>query len=124
MLNGAIGIVAAHYPRASRWTVPVATPNCAAILWKPGPPGADSRFSSAAGVRGRPNAFGAARLGPSNASAHPLDYHRSLELGKHAHHLKHGLARGRRCIDALLMESKINPEAVQLGKEGVSAYAL
>jgi hypothetical protein len=55
MLNGAIGIVAAHYPRASRWTVPVATPNCAAILWKPGPPGADSRFSSAAGVRGRPN---------------------------------------------------------------------
>jgi hypothetical protein len=49
-------------------------------------------------------ALGAARLGPGNASAHPLDNHAALELGKHAHHLKHGLAGGRRGVDALLME--------------------
>jgi len=46
-------------------------------------------------------ALGAARLGPSNASAHALDNHTAFELGKHAHHLKHGLAGRRRGVDAI-----------------------
>ena len=46
-------------------------------------------------------ALGAARLGPSNASAHALDNHAAFELGKHAHHLKHGLAGRRRGVDAI-----------------------
>jgi hypothetical protein len=27
---------------------------------------------------------------PGHASAHPLENHAALELGKHAHHLEHG----------------------------------
>jgi hypothetical protein len=37
----------------------------------------------------------AAQLGHSN---------RLVELGEHAHHLEHGLARRRRGVDALLMQ--------------------
>ena len=59
-------------------------------------------------------ALGAARLGPGKASPHPLDNHAALELGKHAHHLKHGLAGGRRGVDALLMQGKVDPDAVQV----------
>ena len=55
-------------------------------------------------------ALGAARLGPGNTSAHPLDDHAAFELGKHANHLKHGLAGGRRGVDALLMQGKVDPE--------------
>ena len=63
------------------------------------------------------SAFGAARLGPGNASTHPLDNHAALELGKHAHHLEHGLAGGRRGVDALLMQRQVDAERMQLGEE-------
>jgi hypothetical protein len=62
-------------------------------------------------------ALGAARLGPGNAGAHPLDNHAPLELGKHTHHLKHGLAGRRRGVDALLMQGKVDAERVQLREE-------
>jgi hypothetical protein len=42
-------------------------------------------------------------LAPGHASANPLDNHPALELGKDAHHLKHGLAGRRRGVDAPLM---------------------
>ena len=54
---------------------------------------------------------------PRRYAEHPLDDHAAFELGKHAHHLKHGLAGGCRGVDALLMQGKVNPECVQLGKE-------
>ena len=34
----------------------------------------------------------------------PLLDHRALELGEYAHHLKHGLAGGRRGVEALLVQ--------------------
>jgi hypothetical protein len=33
--------------------------------------------------------------------------HRALELGKHAHHLKHRLAGRRRGVEALLVQEKV-----------------
>src|SRR4051812_22570514 len=45
-------------------------------------------------------ALGAVRLGPGDPSAHPFHDHRTFELGKHAHHLKHRLAGRRRGVDA------------------------
>jgi hypothetical protein len=48
-------------------------------------------------------ALGAARLGPGNASTHAFHDHAAFELGKHTHHLEHGLAGRRRGVDALLM---------------------
>jgi hypothetical protein len=59
-------------------------------------------------------ALGAARLGSDDASTHPLDNHAALELGKHPHHLEHGLAGRGRGVDPLLMQGKVDPEAVQL----------
>jgi hypothetical protein len=75
------------------------------------------RLGGHSGAPERFPALGAARLGPGNASAHPLDNHAALELGKHAHHLKHRLAGGRRGVDALLMQEQLDAEAVQLGEE-------
>ena len=46
------------------------------------------------GVDEGPTAVLATSLGPSNARIHPLADHCALELGEHAHHLEHGLARG------------------------------
>jgi hypothetical protein len=50
-----------HPSHAIRCTVPVATPNWAAILWKPGRPGVARatriRCSNLASVRGRPKAL-------------------------------------------------------------------
>ena len=60
-------------------------------------------------------ALGAARLGPGDTRAHTLNGHAALELGKHAHHLEHGLAGRRRGVDALLVEKQVNAQAVQLG---------
>jgi hypothetical protein len=48
-------------------------------------------------------ALGARRLGSGNASAHALDNHAALELGKHAHHLEHGFAGRCGGVDALVM---------------------
>jgi hypothetical protein len=45
----------------------------------------------------------AVNLGPSNARIHPLADHRSLELGKQTHHLKHCFACRTRRVDALLV---------------------
>jgi hypothetical protein len=39
-------------------------------------------------------ALSARRLGPGNPRAHPLDNHRTLELGEHAHHLNIALPAG------------------------------
>jgi hypothetical protein len=70
----------------------------------------DSLFDLGASA-GAPEGFaapGAAHFGPGNTSAHPLDNHRTLELGEHAHHLKHSLAGGCRGVEALLMQG--NPQ--------------
>jgi hypothetical protein len=34
--------------------------------------------------------------------------HGALELGEHAHHLKHGIASRRRGVDALLMQEQFD----------------
>ena len=39
----------------------------------------------------------------------------ALELGEHAHHLKHRLAGRCRRVDALLMQEQVDPQAVRLG---------
>ena len=69
------------------------------------------------GVDEGPTAVLATGLGPSNARIHPLADHCALELGEHAHHLEHGLARRRRGVDALLMQEQVDAKAVQLGEE-------
>jgi hypothetical protein len=46
-----------------------------------------------------------------------LDDHAALELGKHTHHLKHGLAGRRRGVDPLLLEAGVDAEALQFGEE-------
>ena len=42
--------------------------------------------------------------GPRKPGADSFLNHRALELGKYAHHLKHGLAGRRRGVEALLMQ--------------------
>ena len=44
------------------------------------------------------------RLGAGEASVDPLTDDFALELGKHAEHLKHGTARGRGGVEALLVQ--------------------
>ena len=57
----------------------------------------------------------AVSLGSSNAGIHPLTDHCALELGEHAHHLKHRLAGRCRRVDSLLMQEQVDAQAVQLG---------
>jgi hypothetical protein len=46
----------------------------------------------------------------------PLADHGPFELGEDTHHLEHRLARGRRCVESLLMQLEINaaPRRVSL----------
>jgi hypothetical protein len=55
---------------------------------------------SSSGTIGRPAQLLALALGPRKSSADAFLNDRTLELGKHAHHLKHCLARH----EALLMQ--------------------
>src|SRR6266481_5131809 len=56
-------------------------------------------------------------LGPLQASADALLNDRALELGKHAEHLKHGLASRRGRVETLLMQKQVYDERVKLGQE-------
>ena len=56
--------------------------------------------------------------GSAQARVHSLSDHRPLEFGEYAHHLKHGLAGGRRCIEALLMQKKVDAESVNFRQKG------
>jgi hypothetical protein len=51
------------------------------------------------------------------AGSDTLDDHGALELGEYAHHLKHGLAGRRRCVDPLLVQVQIDALTVQLAQE-------
>jgi hypothetical protein len=51
------------------------------------------------------------------ASLDALDNHCALELGKDAHHLKHGLTGWRAGVDTLLMEIEIDALGVQFAEE-------
>lgn len=53
--------------------------------------------------------------GPRKAGTHSFRNHCSLELGKHAQHLKHRLAGGRRRVEPLLPQEQVDLECVQLG---------
>src|SRR5262249_13333619 len=53
-------------------------------------------------------------LGSPKTSADPFCDHRPFKLGKHAHHLKHGLAARRRGVQALLMQKQVDVEGMQL----------
>jgi hypothetical protein len=55
--------------------------------------------------------------GPRKSGADAFLDHGALELGKYAHHLKHRLAGRRRGVDPLLMQGKVDAEAVQFGEE-------
>jgi hypothetical protein len=48
--------------------------------------------------------FGAVRSGARQPSIYPFSNDPSLELSKHAEHLKHRFARGRRRIESLLVK--------------------
>jgi hypothetical protein len=48
--------------------------------------------------------FGAVRFGARQPSIYPFSNDPSLELSKHAEHLKHRFARGRRRIESLLVK--------------------
>jgi hypothetical protein len=57
-------------------------------------------------------------LGPRKAGTDTFLNHGALEFGKHAHHLKHRLAGGRRGVDALLVKVQVDLEGVDFGQEG------
>jgi hypothetical protein len=65
---------------------------------------------------GTPKAF-TLTPGPREASTDSFRNHRPLEFGKHAHHLKHRLAGGRRGVEALLAQEQVDVECVQLGQK-------
>src|SRR6516165_11441475 len=54
-------------------------------------------------------------LGPPKPRADSFCDHRPLKLGKHTHHLKHGLAARRRGVQALLVQEQVDAKGVQLG---------
>ena len=56
------------------------------------------------GSNGRPAEALALSPGPRKASANALRDDAALELGEHAQHLEHRLARRRRSVEALLMQ--------------------
>ena len=56
-------------------------------------------------------------LGPRKANTDSFLNHRPFELGKNAHHLKHGLAGGCRGVETLLMQEQVDAKRMQLGKE-------
>src|SRR5262249_5961712 len=57
-------------------------------------------------------------LGPRKPGTDSFLDHRPLEFGKHAHHAEQRLAGRRSCVDALLMQEKVNAERMDLGQEG------
>src|SRR5262245_31410069 len=93
--------------RLIRCTAPGLTPNCLAMTRTPGLPGVARasriRFSSAGAIGGRRKAF-TLTPGPREASTDPFLNHRPLELGKHAHHLKHRLPGGGGGVEPLLAQ--------------------
>jgi hypothetical protein len=56
-------------------------------------------------------------LGPPKTSADSFCNHRALELGKHAHHLKHGFASRRRGVETLLMQKQVDVQGMQFRQE-------
>ena len=97
--------------RLIRCTVPGSTPNCLAIDRTPGgqasPERPVLRFSSSGAIRG-PAKLLALAPGPRQARTDSFLNDRPLELGKHAHHLKHRLAGRRRGVDALLVQEQVD----------------
>src|SRR5262249_6973254 len=65
-------------------------------------------FLECGGDWGTPKAF-TLTPGPREASTDPFLNHRPLELGKHAHHLKHRLAGRRGRSEPLLMQKQVAP---------------
>jgi hypothetical protein len=59
----------------------------------------------------------ALKAGPLKPGADSFLNDRSLELGKDAQHLEHGLAGGGGRIEPLLMQEQIDPERVEFGQE-------
>ena len=56
-------------------------------------------------------------LGPLQPSADSFLNDRTLELGKHAHHLKQGLAGRCSRVEPLLMPEQVDTQCMQLGQE-------
>src|SRR5260370_39234503 len=56
-------------------------------------------------------------LGPLQAGADALLDNRAFKLGKHAEHLKHGLASWRGRVETLLMQKQVDAERVKFGQE-------
>jgi hypothetical protein len=57
-------------------------------------------------------------LGPRQASTDSFLDHGALELGKHAHHLKHRLTGRRSGVEPLLMQEQVDAKGMQLRQEG------
>jgi hypothetical protein len=55
--------------------------------------------------------------GPGEACLNALNDDGALKLCKHAHHLKHILARGRAGVDALLMQIEIDAFGMKLAEK-------
>src|SRR6516165_3232673 len=94
--------------RLIRCTVPGSTPNCLAMTRTPGLPGVARasriRFSSAGAIGAQAFSFPS---GPGKPSTDPFRDHRTLKLGKHAHHLEHRLAGGRRGVESFRGHERI-----------------
>lgn len=75
------------------------------------------RASSAESMVGLPigAALSSCVLGPTKTGADALLNHRPLELREYAHHLEHGLAGWRRCLEPLLMQVKVDLERMDRG---------
>ena len=77
-----------HHTAAIRFTVPVPTPDCVAIMCRPGLQGVAraSRMRNSTVERTRRLAAANARIiGPRYAIVDSFTDHRALELGNHAH---------------------------------------
>jgi hypothetical protein len=64
-----------------------------------------------------PCCLGAPLTSPRHPRSDALDDHGPLELGKHPHHLKHGLAGRGRGVKPLLMQVKFDVTGVDLAQE-------
>jgi hypothetical protein len=106
--------------RLIRCTVPGSTPNRLAMTRTPARPGVAraSRISffECVGNWGPPEAL-SFTSGPRKPGADSFCNHRPFEFGKHAQHLKHRLASGRRGVGALLAQEQVDLQRVQLGQE-------
>src|SRR5258708_39343348 len=103
----------------TRCTTLVPMPSFLPIFRMPMPSARSCRIrASTAGFTRTSAKLDAVRPSPRKASVDTITDDAALELGKHAQHLKHRLADGRRGVKALLLKEEVNAIVVQGMQEG------